>query len=240
VGLAKHIPNFFTCCNIASGCIGIAVAFDGHLLWAAAWLWVGAVFDFLDGFAARLLGKYSEVGKQLDSLADMVTFGVLPSAIIFIYMQRETSSMFVPFTAFLLAVFAALRLAKFNIDQRQTHEFIGLPTPASAIFISALPLMEYAHPDVFQVIGNIYALLSVIIVLCILMVSEIPMLSLKFSDWKWSGNAYRYVLIITSVVLLLTFRTFGIPMIMILYVFLSLVRWMNRPSKNSNSQPADD
>ena len=216
------------------------MAFEGQLMWAAAWIWIGAVFDFFDGFSARWLKQYSDIGKQLDSLADIITFGVLPSSMLFVYLQHQTEHPLLPFIAFLITVFSALRLAKFNIDERQTDEFIGLPTPASAIFISSLPLVESYHSAVFNAISNEYALLTVIVLLCILMVSELPMLSLKFKGWGWNNNKLRFLFIITSVVFLMTFQTFGIPIIIILYVFLSFFKWISRKAEHKNSQPADD
>ncbi len=122
MGFTKHIPNFFTCCNIAAGCVGIVMTFQGNLIWAAALIWTGAIFDFFDGFFARWLKQYSDIGKQLDSLADMVTFGVLPSSIVFVYLQANTESATLPYMAYLITIFSGLRLAKFNIDERQLRD----------------------------------------------------------------------------------------------------------------------
>ena len=134
MGITKHIPNFFTCCNIAAGCTGIVMAFQGLLIWAAALIWIGAIFDFFDGFFARWLKQYSDIGKQLDSLADIVTFGVLPSSILFVYLQAETESLSLPYTAYLITIFSALRLAKFNVDERQAREFYRITNPGIGHF----------------------------------------------------------------------------------------------------------
>ena len=216
------------------------MAFQGLLIWAAALIWIGAIFDFIDGFSARWLKQYSDIGKQLDSLADIVTFGVLPSSILFVYLQAETEFLLLPYTAYLITIFSALRLAKFNVDERQAREFLGLPTPASAIFVSALPFVEYQHPSIFFIAAQGWVLLTIIALLCFLMVSSLPMLSLKFEGAGWNYNKPRFFLIITSVVFLMTFQTFGIPLIIVLYVFLSFVKWIARKTEFNNSQPADN
>ena len=144
--MIKHIPNSITCCNLLSGCISIALMCNGYAIAAGVMIFIAAVFDFCDGFAARLLKAYSPLGAQLDSLSDVISFGVAPSFIIYHYLNQVVSldimgfNIF-PFMAFFLAVFAALRLAKFNIDDRQTTSFIGLPTPAMGIFVAALPFV---------------------------------------------------------------------------------------------------
>ena len=220
--LARHLPNFITCCNLLCGCVGIALAFQGKLEASAALIWGGAVFDFLDGFTARLLRQYSELGKQLDSLADMVTFSLLPSVIMFNLIQAASLSESLPYLAFILAVFSALRLAKFNIDERQTNTFFGLPTPASALFVSAYPFFQGHDAGLPFMLLNPIALVAIVILLSWLMVSDIEMFSLKFKNFKFRENALRYYLLIASIILIVVLKFAAVPIIIILYVFLSI------------------
>ncbi len=227
--VTRHIPNFLTSCNLASGSIGTVLAFEGYWLWAAAMIWVGALFDFFDGFAARMLKQYSPIGGELDSLADLVTFGFLPSTIMYVLLKETGSPVYVPFFAYLLVIFSALRLAKFNIDERQATSFYGLPTPASALFVSALPFVlrdAYAGACWLQ---NPWILLSVVAILSLLMVSDMPLFSLKFKSFSWRGNRIRYIFLILSVLLIVGLKFLSIPIIIILYVFLSLLT--NKPDK---------
>src|SRR5476651_993872 len=169
----KHLHNAITCANLFIRCIGIVFAFQGNLLYAAYALFLAAVFDFFDGFASRLLQSFSGIGKDLDSLADMVSFGVLPSVIIYeLFLQApqiEHVSVYLNFIAFLIPVFSALRLAKFNIDERQAEIFIGLPTPANAILIASLPLIIDQHPNLAIYILNPYILSIFTVVMCALL-----------------------------------------------------------------------
>ena len=149
--IKTHLPNTITCCNLISGCIATGSAFYGQYQWAVLMIVLGAVFDFFDGMTARALGVSSPIGKELDSLADMVTFGVAPSAIMFhLFFEVHYPEIltplksFIPYTAFIMAAFSALRLAKFNIDDRQSNQFIGLPTPANALFWGSLILGQHA------------------------------------------------------------------------------------------------
>lgn len=194
-------PNVLTCCNLICGCIATGTAFYGNYQWAALFILLGAVFDFFDGMAARALGISSPIGKELDSLADVITFGLAPSTIIFhLFHQVQYPEWllpvckFLPYTAFLMAAFSALRLAKFNTDTRQTTEFIGLPTPANALFWSSLVLGQYA----FLVSGKFNAVFLFLFMLlfCLLLVSEVPMLALKFKNFTWKDNKFKYILLI--------------------------------------------
>ncbi len=221
--ITRHIPNLLTICNLLSGSVGVVLAFEGHLHWAALMIWVGALFDFFDGFAARWLKQYSPIGADLDSLADLITFGFLPSAIMFMFLKDTQVPTLVPFIAFLLVIFSALRLAKFNIDDRQSSRFYGLPTPASALFVSALPFVGHDYESAGQWLQNPYILLSVILVLSFLMVSEIPLFSLKFKSFSWKENRIRFTFLLLSVALVVAIKFTAIPIIIILYVFLSLL-----------------
>ena len=225
--MKKHIPNMITCCNLISGCIATYFAFQGDFMFALAFMVLGAVFDFFDGMTARLLHVSSPIGKELDSLADVVTFGVAPSAMVFSFLSTQhTHLLFVPFLAFLMAAFSALRLAKFNLDERQALGFIGLPTPANALFWSSLTtwldlrlmLEPYALPEYIY-----YGVIAMMLISCYLLVSEIPMFALKFKQWGWRGNEVKYAFVLTSVLLLVCFNILGIAFVIAWYVVLSVL-----------------
>ena len=218
--MKKHIPNILTLCNLLSGIIGITLVFENELLYASIGIWIGAVFDFFDGFAARFVKADSLLGKQLDSLADMVTFGLLPSFIVYQLFLNTTDIKIWASLAFLIALFSALRLAKFNIDERQTSDFIGLNTPASAIFISALPYYaDSAHYSYFIT----PLLLSIITVaISFLMVSEIRFFSFKIKNLTWAKDKWRINLLAIAVVLFFILQVLSLPLIIILYLLFSL------------------
>jgi CDP-diacylglycerol--serine O-phosphatidyltransferase len=191
---------------------------------------LAAVFDFLDGFAARLLKAYSKIGAELDSLADVVSFGMAPGCIVYIYLEQYPIHLpyALPFIAFLLPIFSALRLAKFNIDTRQTTSFLGLPVPANALFWSSfIPSVQpftVLHPLFFLVL-----ILVLLVTFCLLLVSELPMFSLKFKDFRWKGNEWPYSLLIISLLLIVVFYLlgyflFGISLIVIAFIFMSLIK----------------
>ena len=229
--IIKHIPNSITCCNLLSGCVSILLSRQGHWELAGIMIFVAALFDFLDGFAARLLKAYSPLGAQLDSLADVVSFGVAPSFIMFSYIARTQLNPFpfrlfiaginvLPFMALFLAVFAALRLAKFNIDDRQTTSFIGLPTPAMGIFVASLPLALLNES--FTLMENLMKsplfLLAVVIVFSYLMVSEIPFFSLKVKSLKFKDIKHIYLLAAFAVVAFIFLRLAAIPLVILFYI----------------------
>ncbi|MBO4839933.1 MAG: CDP-diacylglycerol--serine O-phosphatidyltransferase [Bacteroidaceae bacterium] len=198
--IIKNTPNTITCCNLMSGCIATGCAFHGHFFWAVIWIVIGAVFDFFDGMSARALGVSSPIGKELDSLADIVTFGVAPSAILFcLFRQVHYPEIliplkdFIPYTAFIMAAFSALRLAKFNLDERQSTQFIGLPTPANALFWGSLVLGQHAFL-VSQKFNAVFLFLFMLL-FCMLLVSEVPMLALKFKDLSWEKNKVKFIFI---------------------------------------------
>ncbi len=236
--MKKHIPNAITCTHLFFGCMGIFFAFNHQLEYAAYAVFIAAFFDFLDGMAARLLKVHSEIGKQLDSLADMVGFGVLPSVIILhLFSLRDTNSnnpALWYFSAFFIAVFSALRLAKFNIDTRQTNSFIGLPTPASAMVAASLPLiLNQSNASFTGMILNHWFLIAYIIINCWLLVAELPLLSLKFKNFSLKENIYRFILLVFAVVCLLIFKFAAIPVIIIFYIILSIIQI--RTTKNEVS-----
>jgi CDP-diacylglycerol--serine O-phosphatidyltransferase len=224
----KHLPNTITCANLFSGCIGIVFAFQGNLLIASYAIFLAAIFDFFDGFASRVLNSYSFIGKDLDSLADMVSFGFLPSAILYELFLKAPQINHVStnlcYLAFSITVFSALRLAKFNNDTRQSDSFIGLPTPANAIFIASLPLIIEQYEVLARYILNPYILTGLIIIMCTLLVSELPLMSLKFKNRDFNKNIFRYLLLLFSAILILFFKFVAVPVVIFIYITLSLIQ----------------
>lgn len=226
--VTKHIPNTLTSCNLISGCIAIVFALSANYTMALTFIVVGAVFDFFDGMSARLLGVSSPIGKELDSLADVVTFGVAPSSMIYTLLLtlsksgwNETLAFAIPYVAFVMAAFSALRLAKFNLDERQTTSFIGLPTPANALFWGALIV---GNENVFDENSYyIYLLIILVFVSSWLLVAEIPMFALKFKHWGWRDNKVKYVFLILCLPILLIFGISGISVIIAWYICLSFL-----------------
>lgn len=216
--IVSMIPNTITSLNLLCGCIAIFHAFAGDLTVAFWLVIVAAIFDFLDGFAARILKAYSEIGKQLDSLADMVSFGVAPAAVVY--------AMGAGHIAFFIAVFSALRLAKFNVDTRQSTEFIGLPTPANSLFFVSIGYVVMNDPScgMAAIYCNLAFLYSAVAVFSILMISEIRMFSLKFKSYKLKDNLLVYGFLTISLIALICFNIAAIPFIICLYVVLSISR----------------
>lgn len=229
MNIRKYIPNTITCLNLVSGCIASVMAFEGNLLFALLWIVAAAVFDFFDGLAARALKAYSPMGKELDSLADVVSFGVAPGMILFTSLRIWASSSsvgclseYIPYLAFVVPAFSGLRLAKFNIDERQTTSFIGLPVPAHALLWSsaAYSLQEWLLS------GQTWVAVVMIAAFCAtsyLLVSEVPMFSLKIKSLSWKGNELRYILIIASALLIISFGFIGISGAILLYILLSVI-----------------
>ena len=215
--MRKHIPNIITCCNLVCGCIATGAAFHHHFATAFVFILLGAFFDFFDGMAARALKVSSPMGVELDSLADVVTFGVAPSAMIFIlfgevrYPELLYNKFWfnvMPCLAFVMAAFSALRLAKFNIDERQHTTFIGMPTPANAIFWGAL--ISSSEGYLTSPMFNAPFLLAFEVLACWLLVCEIPMFSLKFQDKSWANNRLRYVFLVLCAIILVGCAVCGI------------------------------
>lgn len=203
--------------------VGIYLANTGNLEWAAYCIFIAAIFDFLDGFAARLLRVSSEIGKQLDSLADLVTFGVLPAFILFQLIQAQTSSEYLPYSAFLIGIFSAIRLAKFNIDERQSDRFIGVPTPANALLISTLPFLIQRFGASVYFLENPIVLVLLAFIMSFLLVAELPLIALKFKTKGWKGNEFRFTLIGLGVLFLVSLGWAGVPLLIITYIVLSVV-----------------
>lgn len=233
----KTIPNIITLTNLFLGCVAISFIFNGDPATGAAIIIICAILDFLDGAAAKLLKAHSETGKQLDSLADLISFGLAPAAIIFHYLDNafnklnQDSPYFVlAYAAFFIAVFSALRLARFNIETTQRTYFIGLPTPASALFVAFLPLTlaltitDTGIPHILELLtGKVWFNLLITFLLSALMVSPFKMFSLKIKNLKWKDNRIRYVFVAVCVILLITFGLAAIPLFMIFYILLSLI-----------------
>lgn len=197
MSIKKHIPNTITCCNLISGCIATSYALGGSPKWALLWIIIGATFDFFDGMSARLLHVSSPIGKELDSLADDVTFGVAPSTIVFsqLFVMNypeflEPLRDYLPYAAFIIAAFSALRLAKFNLDERQTSSFIGVPTPANALFWGSLIVFDPFWLNDYS--WSVWVVLALILITSYLLVCEMPLFALKFKQWSYKGNEIKY------------------------------------------------
>ena len=212
----KHIPNLLTLGNLAAGCWGIVAAFNGELILASYAIWIAGLFDFLYGFVARLLKVSSPIGKELDSLADMVTFGVLPAVMMY-NLLLQLGSGNEAYLVFLIAICSALRLAKFNTDERQLKTFIGVPTPALAFFVSGIPFWALQFPELVS--AN--AIMIVSVAMALLLVAPFNMLALKFDNYAFQGNVARYTLIIVSVLLIVFLKTLALPVIILFYIILS-------------------
>ena len=219
MNLLRHLPNALTCGNLFCGCIGILFAVQYSPITAAYFVWAACVFDCFDGFAARALHYSSPIGKELDSLADMVSFGVLPAITMFSLIESQPFNSFFSYSAFLLAIFSALRLAKFNIDERQKESFIGLPVPANALFITGLVFL----PSPFdQVTSSVPILIGITVLFSLLLVSPLELFALKFKNYTWADNKIRFTFVFVSVLLLALFKAGAIPLIILLYVAFSL------------------
>lgn len=228
--MKSYIPNFITLLNLFSGCVAVIFALEGNMKGAALFVFLGIFFDFFDGFLARKLNVQSELGVQLDSLADMVTSGLVPGLVLFhlIGLAPQLSweaSNLLPYFGLLVTLASAYRLAKFNISTNQSDAFIGLPTPANTLLIISLPLiLEYQNSDAInEIILNPWFLMALTLVSCYLLNAPIKLIALKFKTWSFKDNASRFILIILSVVLLAIFQFAGIPLIIITYILLSIV-----------------
>ncbi len=232
--MKQHIPNTLTALNLVFGCFSIIAALQGSLTEASLWIGGAAVLDFFDGFAARFLKVSSEIGKQLDSLADVVSFGVAPGMIFYMlagkcFGEGFCINMYLPF---LIPAFSAVRLAKFNIDTRQSDSFIGVPTPANAMFIASIPfILQHDTWNVAWIFEHRYFLVLFPILSAYLLVAELPLLALKFKSFKWKGNEFRFLLIIFSVASVLIFQYLGVAIAIVLYILLSIVQQLLQPKK---------
>ena len=241
--MIKQIPNIITSLNLLCGCVAIMFAVSGDLVSASFFAFAGIFLDFFDGLAARVLNAQSQVGLQLDSLADVVTSGVLPGIVmvqllsealtgnslevstIFSSISNNTSiESYLPFIGLLIAVASGYRLAKFNVDTRQTTSFIGLPVPANTLLILSLPLIIsfQASQQITEIILTPWFLIIITLVSCVLLNAEIPLFGLKFKTWNFKDNAVRYLFLIASILLLVVLKFIAIPIIIFLYILVSL------------------
>lgn len=229
--MLKHLPNAMTCGNLLCGCIGLVMTLRGELVVTSWLIGLALVLDFGDGFVARLVNVSGPFGKELDSLADMVTFGALPATMMFQlgWFQGLGS---IAYIAFLIAVLSALRLAKFNLDTRQSESFIGLPTPANTMIIAALPLMERYQPQ-FDWLWKNDTVWGILIAFSFMLVAELPLFALKFKSFGWAENKTKFLFLMASVLLLLFLQFAAVPIIIGLYILVSLIS-RNRPV---NGQP---
>lgn len=238
--MKKHIPNLITLLNLLAGTVAVMLAVEGKLVLAGAFVMLGIFFDFFDGLVARLLKVEGELGKQLDSLADMVTSGVVPGIVMYQLLKQSdavwnetelTTTLFLgcvtylPLLGLLLTLAAAYRLANFNIDTRQSSSFIGIPTPAMALFVLSFPLiLEYGDLEfATSLIQNQWFLIAIVILGSYLMNANIPLFSLKFKDYTWKNNTIKYIFLLLSILLLIALKFVAIPLIIVLYVLLSVV-----------------
>lgn len=216
--ITKHIPNAITCLNLFSGSCAVYFAFHGNYTAALLAILIAGVFDFLDGFAARAFNAYSPMGKELDSLADVISFGMAPGIIAFSLLEQSYLPDWVKFAAFIIPAFSALRLAKFNIDESQTTSFIGLPTPANAIFWAG---MSYSFSGLL--IAQPFIILSAIVVLSYLLVSKLPMFALKFKSTSWAQNKMQYIFLSGCIALLIVFGLDAFAPIIVWYLLSSAI-----------------
>ncbi|MFN8437753.1 MAG: CDP-diacylglycerol--serine O-phosphatidyltransferase [Cytophagales bacterium] len=242
--ITRHIPNIITLLNLFCGCTGIVLALSTphELFGAALMIPLAAILDYFDGFAARLLHVKSELGKQLDSLADVVTFGVLPAVLMYVRLKGLVTDSELDFytyikcaPVFLVAMFSALRLAKFNIDTRQTQGFIGMPTPANALFVAGLFLTLYGQQNIsfLNTFVNPVFIYAYSVIASYIMIAEIPMLSLKFSSFDFASNQMRYFLLVGSVVFLVISAIFGFTFLgfslsILYYIVLSIITFISK------------
>jgi len=243
--IKKHIPNSISLLNLLSGSVAVTEAIQGRLTNAAILIVLASIFDFFDGFAARLLHVKSDIGKELDSLADVISFGLAPSLMLMSLIRQNDAitttgviAPYLPYTALLIAAFSGLRLAKFNIDERQTESFIGLPTPANAFFILSLPFIIAGDASgqfglLSKIAGSLPFQLALIPVSCYLLNSEIKLFALKFAHgFGFSANRIRYLFLLLALVLLLLFRYAGIPLVILSYLLISV---LNKHENNKTS-----
>lgn len=244
MALKKHIPNLITLLNLLCGSIAVIFAVQGNMVLTAILVALGIFFDFFDGLAARMLDVKSEIGLQLDSLADMITSGLVPGIVMFqllIQALPQESGMgewnsgmnyfdwnfpVLALIGFLITMASGYRLAKFNIDERQTDSFIGLPTPANALLILSLPLILIfqPHPWVVSIILNEWFLIGLTLFSSYILNAELPLFALKFSDWSFKQNAFRYFFLTLCVLLVVLLKFIALPLIIIIYVLLSIIR----------------
>ncbi len=247
MNITKYIPNFLTSLNLACGSLAVFFALNGHLEWAVWLIFIGALFDFSDGFAARALKAYSDMGKELDSLADLISFGVAPAAIFSTLVKQlitgdatttfdtlQYSDKVFVLLPFILVVFSGLRLAKFNVDTRQTESFLGLTTTATGIFTASFAYIVTTQPKMFNWL-NVYIIIAMVLFFSIMLVSEVPMFSLKFKNFKFNENIERFLFLAFALIFIILLGVGGIAATILFYILYSTGKWIFTPKKNNKS-----
>lgn len=219
--MKKHIPNTLTCLNLFFGCLAVLFALDGLYERMFYCMLACGVFDFFDGMAARALHVKSNIGKELDSLADMVSFGFLPGTVLFMLLQSPELPGYLPYAGFIVTVFSALRLAKFNVDERQNTDFIGLNTPMNTFVVASLPFIA---EDV-SCVSSPFFLVPLIALLSFLLVSEIKLFSMKLSSLAWRYNKFKYIFLLLSVLALVLLQFLALPLVLLLYILFSVLHF---------------
>jgi len=229
MNIKKHIPNLITLLNLFSGCIALVYASEANFEMAFLFVCLGIFFDFFDGFFARLLNISSPLGLQLDSLADMITSGVVPGFVMFKMLTNSVNSdpslIYLPYLGFIITLGSCYRLANFNIDTRQTDSFIGLPTPANAIFILSLPLILKNTDSILalEMLTNHWILLFISVISAFILNAQIPLFTLKIKKLNFKDNALQIVFLLISLLLLIVFKFSGVALIIVFYIILSVI-----------------
>jgi len=228
MNIKKHIPNLITLLNLFSGCVALVFAIELNFEMASFFVSLGIFLDFFDGFFARLFKVSSPLGLQLDSLADMITSGLVPGFVMFVMLNNYTlaTDNWIAYLGFIITLGSCYRLANFNIDTRQTDSFIGLPTPANALFILSLPLvLQHTNSDVIAaILENQWTLLAITALSAFILNAEIPLFSLKIKEFNFAKNKLQIIFLIASIVLLVVFKYLGIPLVIVFYVLLSVFK----------------
>ena len=226
--MSKYIPNLLTILNLICGCIALYFTFQDELVLTAYLIGFAVIFDFMDGAAARLLNVSNPIGKELDSLADMVSFGLVPGAVVFNLLEGSTLSQY-SYIALIIPIFSAYRLAKFNVDENQNENFIGLPTPANCLVFISIPLISTFNSE--STIAYLFEIPEILLIITILMsmalVSRINLFSLKFKNLKFKDNKFRFIFITMSIILLTFIEFSAIPIIILIYMMMSIVKRKN-------------
>ncbi|UXP33251.1 CDP-diacylglycerol--serine O-phosphatidyltransferase [Reichenbachiella agarivorans] len=219
--IRNFIPNMLTCLNLVFGCLALITIFEGQYDHAIYYVFLSGIADFFDGFAARMLKASSNIGKDLDSLADMVSFGVVPAFVMFKMIEANSVMAYLPYVGLIVAVFSALRLAKFNNDERQTDSFHGLPVPANALFLCTLPLLA-VEPIFADILSNQWVLGGITVVMASLLITDVKLLALKFKHFGWEDNEARYIILGASIVAIATFQLLALPFVIVFYFIGSI------------------
>lgn len=225
--MKRHIPNTLTCLNLFFGCIAVVYAFEKNIEVVFYCILVSGICDFFDGMAARALHVKSTIGKELDSLADMISFGFVPGVVFFMMLKESSNLAFIPYLGFLVTVFSALRLAKFNVDERQSQDFIGLNTPMNTFFVLSLPFIGRDFPDL---VYSPYTLILIVLIVSYLLVSEMRLFSMKLSSPSWEKNKFQFIFVILTVLLVIFLKFIALPLVLLSYIIFSKLHFLGPKS----------